>query len=50
VGAGVGADGLSWVNHTDGDMTNDQLWGTYRNPVPNVNNGSNDVDQIVRIA
>jgi uncharacterized repeat protein (TIGR01451 family) len=43
-------DGLTWVNHTDGDITNDELWGTYRNPVPNVNNGPNEADQIVRIA
>jgi len=42
-------DSLTWVNHTDGDPSNDQLWGTFRNPVPNVNNGPNVADQIVRI-
>ena len=43
-------DGLTWVNHNDGDITNDQLWGTFRNPNPSVNNGPNEADQIVRIA
>jgi uncharacterized repeat protein (TIGR01451 family) len=43
-------DGLTWVNHTDGDITNDELWATYRNPVPNVDNSPNEADQIVRIA
>ena len=42
-------DSLTWVNHTNGDPSDDELWGTYRNPVPNVNNGPNEPDQIVQI-
>ena len=47
-------DALTWVNHTDNDPTNDQLWGTYRNGV-NVNLalvppvGVNVADELVQV-
>ena len=45
-GGGGGIDGLTWVNHTDGDPSNDQLWGTLRNGLAD---SANQADEIVQI-
>ena len=45
-------DGLTWVNHTNGNPADDQLWGTYRNGLntnPDGSVGTNVADQILRI-
>jgi len=44
-------DALTWVNHNDGDPSNDQLWGTLRNGI-NAGPGGvgpNVADEIVQI-